>query len=82
VNTTKTKSAEKQKLAQLHKEQHAKKSKEELVDNTRRIEKNARVGYHYESDPYDTSPLGVLRFEVPEYDNLNDEDLLGPRWFD
>ena len=74
------KSAEKQKLAQLHKERHARKTTEELwgelVDDTRRIEKNARVGYHYESDPYDTSPLGVLRFEAPEYDAWNDEDLL------
>jgi len=76
----KTKSAEKQKLAQLHKEQHAKKSTEELwgelVGNTRRIEKNARAGYHYESDPDDTSPLGVMRFEAPEYNKFNDEDLL------
>jgi hypothetical protein len=47
-----------------------------LLDNTRRIEKNARVGYHYVADPGDASPLGVLRFEAPEYDNFNDEDLL------
>ena len=46
------------------------------VKNTRRIESNARAGYHYEADPDDTSPLGVMRFDAPDYDNINNQDLL------
>jgi hypothetical protein len=48
----------------------------ELQSETRRVERNARVGYHYRSDPEDTSPLGVARFIFPQYDKFNDEDLI------
>ena len=76
----KAKLAEKQKLTVLHKKEHASKSAEELwrelVYETRRIESNARLGYHYKGDPDNTSPLGVWRFKAPEYDILNDEDLI------
>jgi len=47
-------------------DQEAKSKFRELEWNTRGIERNARVGYHYRSDPADTSPLGVARFEAPE----------------
>jgi hypothetical protein len=46
------------------------------VKNTKRIESNARAGYHDEADPDDTSPSGVMRFEAPGYDNMNNEDFL------
>jgi hypothetical protein len=47
-----------------------------LVKNIRRIESNARAGCHYAADPEDTSPLGVLRSEAPDYNDINNEDLL------
>jgi hypothetical protein len=48
----------------------------ELENETRRIERNARAGYHYRSDPEDTSPLAVVRFTFPHYDKFNDDDLI------
>jgi hypothetical protein len=45
----KDKSAERQRLSQLEKERHAKETWERVVKNTRRIESNARAGYHYEA---------------------------------
>jgi hypothetical protein len=72
----KDKAAEKETLSQVERERHAKVLWEKVVDNTRRIERNARAGYHYVGDPEDTSPLGVLRFEAAAYDKWNDEDFL------
>jgi len=57
-------------------DQEAKVKFRKLENETRRIERNARVGYRYRSDPENTSPLGVARFVHPEYDKFNDDDLI------
>jgi hypothetical protein len=46
-------------------DQETKSKFRELQSETRRIEKNVRVGYHYRSDPEDTFPLGVVRLTFP-----------------
>jgi len=68
----KDRSAEKQRIS----EAKGKKNWESVVDDMRRIERNARAGYSYPADPNDTSPLGVMRFEYSEYDPWNDDDVL------
>jgi hypothetical protein len=74
----KDKATKKQEAARMAEEQHQKELQAKLEDETRRVEWNARIGYRRNSglDPTDTSPLGVFRFEYPEYDDLNDEDLV------
>jgi hypothetical protein len=72
----KDRSADKKRISEEKRERDGKKHWENLLDDTRRIERNVRSGYRYEADPTNTSPLGVLRFEAREYDKFNDEDLL------
>jgi hypothetical protein len=72
----KDRSAEKKRLSLTEKGQHATELWEKVLNDTRRIERNTRAGYHYQADPEDSSPLGVLRFEVPEYKDWNDEDFI------
>ena len=71
--------SEEEKSRTAKEELRIKKNRAEFTEDIRRIESNARAGYHpkYGDDPSDTSLLGVIRWKYGQaYDDVNDEDLI------